>query len=102
MLYETQFKKHVKTVSQKLCFKLNFLMSPIVHNTVWFVTKHLAAFVAPQTHKQLQNKHNLKFRKTTTQILYVILKKFAKKPPPFLHICRPFILFYIFIVIKFG
>ena len=23
-------KKHVKTVAQKLCFKLNFLMSPII------------------------------------------------------------------------
>jgi len=26
--YETQLKKHVKTASQKLCFKLNFLMGP--------------------------------------------------------------------------
>jgi hypothetical protein len=28
--YETQLKKHVKTVSQKLRFKLNFLMGPVV------------------------------------------------------------------------
>jgi hypothetical protein len=28
--YETRLKKHVKTASQKLCFKLNFLMDPIV------------------------------------------------------------------------
>jgi hypothetical protein len=28
--YETQLKKHVKTASQKLRFKLNFLMDPTV------------------------------------------------------------------------
>jgi hypothetical protein len=27
-----------------------------VQNTVWFVTKHLAVFVVPQTQKQLQKK----------------------------------------------
>jgi hypothetical protein len=31
-----------------------------VQNTVWFVIKYLIAFVAPQTQKQLQNKHNLR------------------------------------------
>jgi len=57
--YETQLKKHVKTTSQKLRFKPNFLVGPAVQNTIWFVTKHLAAFVAPQTQKQLQNKRSL-------------------------------------------
>jgi hypothetical protein len=28
--YETQLKKHVKTTAQKLRFKFNFLMSPII------------------------------------------------------------------------
>jgi len=33
-LYKTQLKKHVKTVSQKLCFKLNFLMGFTVQNII--------------------------------------------------------------------
>jgi hypothetical protein len=44
---------------KKLNFKLNFLMDSTIQNVVWFVTKHLAVFVAPQTQKQLQNKHSL-------------------------------------------
>ena len=28
--YEIQLKKHVKIASQKLCFKLNFLVDPTV------------------------------------------------------------------------
>jgi hypothetical protein len=32
--YEIQLKKHVKTVSQKLHFKLNFLVGHAVQNTV--------------------------------------------------------------------
>jgi len=27
LIYETQLKKHVKTASQKMCFKLQFLVS---------------------------------------------------------------------------
>jgi hypothetical protein len=42
-----------------MCFKLNFLVGLAVQNIVWFVTKHFAAFVTPQTQKQLQNKHSL-------------------------------------------
>jgi hypothetical protein len=51
--YETQLKKHVKAASQKLCFKLNFLVGLVVQNVIWFVTKYIAAFVVPQTQKQL-------------------------------------------------
>jgi hypothetical protein len=47
--YEIQLKKHVKTSSQKLRFKLNFLVDPAIQNTVWFVTKHLVVFVPLQT-----------------------------------------------------
>jgi len=47
--YETQLKKYVKTASQKLRFKLNFLVDPTIQDAVWFVTKYLAAFVSPQT-----------------------------------------------------
>jgi hypothetical protein len=57
--YKTQLKKYVKTASQKLRFKLIFLVSPAVQNIVWFITKHLAAFVSPQTQKLVKNKHNL-------------------------------------------
>jgi hypothetical protein len=32
--YKTHLIKHVKTVAQKLCFKLNFLLGPAVQNTV--------------------------------------------------------------------
>jgi len=32
--YKTHLKKHVKTVAQKLCFKLNFLVGHAVQNTV--------------------------------------------------------------------
>jgi hypothetical protein len=39
--YKTHLKKHVKTVAQKLCFKLNFLVGHAVQNTVWFVTNIL-------------------------------------------------------------
>jgi hypothetical protein len=35
-------------------------VGPAVQNTVWFVTKHLAAFVSPQTQKLMKNKGNLK------------------------------------------
>jgi hypothetical protein len=45
-----------------MCFKLNFLVGLAVQNIVWFVTKHFAAFVTPQTQKQLQNKHSLSQR----------------------------------------
>jgi hypothetical protein len=34
--HETQLKKHVKTVAQKLCFKLNFLVGLAVQNTFFF------------------------------------------------------------------
>jgi hypothetical protein len=30
VFYETQLKKHVKTASRKLRFKLNFLMGPAI------------------------------------------------------------------------
>jgi len=56
--YETQLKKHVKTASQKLRFKLNFLMGPVVQNTVWFVTKYVVVFVSSQTQKLVRNKHS--------------------------------------------
>jgi hypothetical protein len=47
--YEIQLKKHVKTSSQKLRFKLNFLIDPAIQNTVWFDTKYLVVFVPLQT-----------------------------------------------------
>jgi hypothetical protein len=56
--YETQLQKHVKTASQKLCFKLNFLVGPTVKNAVWCVTKHLTVFFALQTQKLQVNKRN--------------------------------------------
>jgi hypothetical protein len=59
VFYKTQLKKHVKIASRKLHFKLNFLVGPVVQNTVFTVTKHLTMFFAPQTQKQVQNKHNL-------------------------------------------
>jgi hypothetical protein len=59
--YKTHLKKHVKTVAQKLRFKLNFLLDPAVQNTVWFVTKHLIAFVLLQRQKLIKNKRNLSF-----------------------------------------
>jgi len=34
-------------------------VGPAVQNEIWFVTKHFAAFVTPQTQKQLQNKRSL-------------------------------------------
>jgi len=39
--YKTPLKKHIKTVAQKLRFKLNFLVGPAVQNKVWFVTNIL-------------------------------------------------------------
>jgi hypothetical protein len=63
--YETQLKKYVKTASQKLRFKLNFLVDPTIQDAVWFVTKYLAAFVSPQTQKLMKNKHS--------RILFVFL-----------------------------
>ena len=53
--YETQLKKYVKTNSQKLGFKLNILVDPIVQNIIWFITKYFTIFVVPQIQKQLQN-----------------------------------------------
>jgi len=32
-------------------------MDPAIQNAVWFVTKHLAAFVSPQAQKLVKNKH---------------------------------------------
>jgi hypothetical protein len=59
--YKTHLKKHVKTVAQKLRFNLNFLVGHAVQNTIWFVTKHLIAFVFPQRQKLVKNKCNLSF-----------------------------------------
>jgi hypothetical protein len=59
--YKTQLQKHVKAASQKLHFKLNFLVGPTIKNTVWCVTKHLTVFFAPQTQKLQVNKHNLNY-----------------------------------------
>jgi len=49
--YETQLKKHVKTVSQKLHFKLNFLVDPTVWNAVSYVTKYVTMFFLHHRHK---------------------------------------------------
>jgi hypothetical protein len=49
--YETQLKKHVKTVSQKLHFKLNFLVDPTVWNAVSYVTKYVNVFFLHHRHK---------------------------------------------------
>jgi hypothetical protein len=55
---ETQLQKHVKTASQKLRLKLNFLVRPTVKNTVWCLTKHLTAIFAPQIQKLQVNKRS--------------------------------------------
>ena len=47
--YKIQLKKHVKTASQKLYFKLDFLVDPAIQNTIWFVIKYFTMFVSPQT-----------------------------------------------------
>jgi hypothetical protein len=52
-------QKHVKTASQKLRFKLNFLVGPTIKNAVWCVTKYLTVIFAPQTQELQVNKHSL-------------------------------------------
>ena len=58
-IYKTQLKKYVKTISQKIYFKLNFLVSPAVQNQFGLLSNTLLCLL--QTQKQLRKKHSLKF-----------------------------------------
>jgi hypothetical protein len=56
--YETRLKKHIKITSQKLHFKLNFLMTLQYKTQFNLLPNTLMSFVSPQTH--IKNKCSLK------------------------------------------